>query len=54
MNRLVGIFIIVILMLLGFVLKLISIASLNKRLQYTVDYRNDFIDFCNELEKQGR
>lgn len=53
MNRLVGIFIIVILMLLGFVLKLISIASLNKRLQYTVDYRNDFIDFCNELEKTG-
>ena len=51
--RLIIIGIIIGLIVLGAVAKILSIRSLEKRRQYTIEYREKFIEYCNETASSG-
>ena len=51
MTRLITIGIIGVLIVLGLLDILFKINNLNKRIEYTHSYRNDFVTFCNELQE---
>lgn len=51
MDRLIPILILIGLILAGFVIKLFELKNLIKRIDFTNDYRNKFVDFVNTLFK---
>lgn len=54
MTQSTAIGIIVALIIIGAIEEIISIRKLSQRLDYTSNYRNDFIDFCNRVRETHR
>ncbi|MCC8042748.1 MAG: hypothetical protein LIO69_04455 [Oscillospiraceae bacterium] len=49
MDKVISICSIIVIVIIGFIVKLIRLHSINKRLEFTSDYRNKFIQYVNQI-----
>ena len=49
MDRIIPFLVVVGVIVLGYIVKIIEIGNLNKRINFTKEYRNKFINLCNDI-----